>query len=559
MHQRTSIESKKRLLSAFNANFTLSKEDVATLTMSSEPVDDRFFTVLVQAKEMSKKCEVLLGFENQTVGRESMEQVSRHLNLAFQKLYRWVQRELKTLNLENPRIDASIRRALWVLAERPTLFQNCMDFFAEARDHTLSESFQTALTGSSTPDGGNFSVKPIDLAAHDPLRYVGDMLAWMHSAAVGEREALESLFVSDGDEIARGLQAGRGAEVWRLLEEDDEPAEFDPVAALNELVDRDMSGAARAFRQRVEQVMQNNEDSVLAHKLANLLGFYKDTFSRFLADGSVLLESLERLEDEAKRQFRSLLRDHVAALQAEPRQPPTDLTAPAFLQEALEELRPVLATYETSLAAVSKPSLEEEELVLAEAFDPVMALCENMAQATTPPLDSVFLVNCLQMAKTALSPFGFAAKRVDRLQINMGERVSILEDSQYLYFRMASGLDPLVQALGPLLETREEGKKVGQLPALQVPSLSQARATLDNFLPSALVDAMENLRELQDSKLARSITEKAAERFCADFEHIEQMLILADEVTEGRTHDTGTPRFRDLFPRTLAEIRVLLS
>ena len=36
--------------------------------------------------------------------------------------------------------------------------------------------------------------RPIELHAHDPLRYVGDMLAWVHQAIAAEHEFLESLF-----------------------------------------------------------------------------------------------------------------------------------------------------------------------------------------------------------------------------------------------------------------------------------------------------------------------------------------------------------------------------
>jgi conserved oligomeric Golgi complex subunit 6 len=35
---------------------------------------------------------------------------------------------------------------------------------------------------------------PIELHAHDPLRYVGDMLAWVRQSIAAEREFLESLF-----------------------------------------------------------------------------------------------------------------------------------------------------------------------------------------------------------------------------------------------------------------------------------------------------------------------------------------------------------------------------
>src|SRR6202012_1114650 len=175
-----------------------------------------FFKVLSRAKKIQVDCEILLGTENQRLGLEIMEQVSKSLNGAFQKLYRWVQREFKSLNLENPQISSSMRRALRVLAERPSLFQNCLQIFSESRESTLSDAFYTALTGTPSNGQGDPNLKPIELFAHDPLRYVGDMLAWTHSATVSEREALEVLFLSDGDEIAKGIQAGRDSEPWMM-------------------------------------------------------------------------------------------------------------------------------------------------------------------------------------------------------------------------------------------------------------------------------------------------------------------------------------------------------
>jgi hypothetical protein len=74
------------------------------------------------------------------------------------------------------------------------------------------------------------------------------------------------------------------------------------------------------------------------------------------------------------------------------------------------------------------------------------------------------------------------------------------------------------------------------------------------------MDAMENLKDLQSSKLARDITEEAAEKFCDDFEQVEEKLIAADEILEEVDDDgSASGPLRALFPRTSAEIRVLLS
>lgn len=563
MTQRRQIESKQQLLKAFNRHFLLSEQELTALTSTAEPVDEQFFAVLNKAKRVRKDCETLLGFENQALGLEIMEQISKNLNLAFQKLYRWIQREFKTLNLENPQMGSPIRRALRVLAERPSLFQSCLDLFVETREQVLSDTFFTALTGSSPSGLQDRSVKPIELAAHDPLRYVGDMLAWIHSAAVSEREALEIFFVSEGDEIAKGIEAGRENEIWYLVEnEQGEEAPFDPVKALNELVDRDMSGAARVLRQRLEQVIQTNEEVILAYKLANFLNFYRITFSKLLTPESVLVESLQGLEAEALRQFRSLMRDSVGNLQGELQQSPSSLEPPEFLHEAFEQLAAVMKTYETSLTSTDSREADFEP-ILAEALDPFMSGCEALARTLEHPSNSIFSINCSNTAITVLSMYDFTHRRATALREEVDNHAQKLVDSQHLFFRRESGLDTLFTSLEPFSEKKEDIRKMRPLEPFQPASLEIASRTLDNFLASALMDAMENLHQLQDSRLAREITEEGAKRFCTDFGRLEHMLMSADELAEleGNQHDADAELqgLRTAFPRTADEIRVLLS
>ena len=590
MTQRRNVETKQQLLRAFRERFVLTEDETASLTFAAEPVDDAFFAALAKAKRVRKDCEILLGFENQALGLDVMEQTSKHLNLAFQKLYRWVQKEFKTLNLENPQINASVRRALRVLAERPSLFQNCLDFFADAREQILSDSFYLALTGTAASGAKDHAVKPIELAAHDPLRYVGDMLAWTHSAAVSEREALEVLFVSDGNEIARGMQEGRENEPWQqlMLADDDEnggdggepPLEFDALKALSDLVDRDVSGAARILRQRVEQVIQTNEDTILAYRLANLLNFYRVTFAKLLGAQSVLLEAIANLEAEALRQFRALMRDYIATLQGEFQHAPADLGPPDFLQDALKQLSAIMATYETSLSsATSAPGADREDdfqPVMAESFDPFITGCEHMAKslarpAAPVPADAVFLINCLLAAAAVIEPFDFGRRRAARLRSQIAEHAARLADAQYAFFREESGLDGLFAALAPLLppdsstestDAPPVAERMRALEPLRPEALAAAAQALDDFLPSAVMDAMENVQHVQDAALARAVTEEAAARFCADFARIEELLVRADEQDgegDGAAVDAAPPAFRSLFPRTTGEIRVLLS
>lgn len=59
---------------------------------------------------------------------------------------------------------------------------------------TRSSSILTLFLDALTRGGPTGLPRPIELHAHDPTRYIGDMLAWIHQAMAGEREFLESFF-----------------------------------------------------------------------------------------------------------------------------------------------------------------------------------------------------------------------------------------------------------------------------------------------------------------------------------------------------------------------------
>ncbi|POS84197.1 hypothetical protein EPUL_002956, partial [Erysiphe pulchra] len=558
--EKDQVEAKEQLVKAFNAHFILSDDEISILSSTAISVNDEFFIVFYRAKKIQKDCEILLGTENQRLGLEITEQVSSSLNSAFQKLFRWIQLEFKYLNLENPQITSSIRRALRVLAERPSLFQRSLDYFSETRDSTLSDSFYSALSGSSLIGEHRLSViKPIELTAHDPLRYIGDMLAWIHSATVSEKEALEVLFVSDGAEIAKGIKAGRKSELWSQLPEDeDETFDFDGIRALNKLVDHDFNGVTRVLRQRVGQLIQSHEESITAYKIVNLLNFYHVTFSKLLDEDASLVKSLFNLEESAYKQFRMLMKDQVANLQQDTQIVPDSLGPPEFLYDSFKQLTAIMKTYETSLATVNNREADFKP-ILDDAFEPFMSKCEEMAIDLVIPNSSIFLINCLVTATKALSPYDFVKQRLSLIQKNIDLHAARLVDHQYSYIQEKSGLRPIFQALASLTNSEQDLRVIRSLEPFQLDSLQKASDTLDKFLPSALIDVIQNLKNLKDPSFARIITEEAVEKFCVNFEQIEQKIVAADQIWKQDEDQIKSVSLRTIFPRTSGELRVLLS
>ncbi|KAJ5379981.1 Conserved oligomeric Golgi complex subunit 6 [Penicillium cataractarum] len=618
MDQKKGTETKQRLLDAFSKHFLVPEEDLMALTAAEEPIDDRFFEVLARVKQVHHDCELLLGGENQRLGLEVMELSSRHLNTAYQKLYRWIQKEFQSLNLEDPRISSSIRRALRVLAEKPSLFHSCLDFFAEARDYVLSDSFHYALTdaisgATGAGAGGDRTVKPIEFSAHDPLRYVGDMLAWVHSTTVSEREALEALFVADGEELARGIQAGLSSEPWSRIDEEEEVT-FDGRKALSDLVNRDLTGVSRSLRQRVELVIQGHDDPVTCYKVVNLLSFYRTTFAKLVGPQSNLVDLMQILEKFTFGHFETLMRDQSSALSTDQvaLAPPDDLSPPEFLLDALESLLSLMKSYEASVGVEDPSDTDNENSftpVLRAAFDPFLTLARSSSdELKDTTAQTIYRTNILLAARATVQPFSFAsATHIAPLSTALSTLRTNLLDIQHQFLLETSGLQTLLEALEPFSKTAKDEETVEQsekpdhqkpqladlasLAAFQPESLVASSQQLDDFLPSALMDATDNLKRVQSASLVQSVTEDAVEAFCRDFEFVEGMIIAADEargmtqvslgtggsvisgrsgrssrrpgVAEDRDEDEDEKEdqwsLRSLFPRTTGEIRVLLS
>lgn len=114
---------------------------------------------------------------------------------------------------------------------RPSLtVSDICQILTSTRQSSALNAFLEALTRG----GPNGLPRPIEIHAHDPTRYVGDMLAWVHQATASEHEFLSSLF--DLKEHKRMIGSKRGQE-----KEEDE-------TLVAEILDKDLEGLGRPLK-----------------------------------------------------------------------------------------------------------------------------------------------------------------------------------------------------------------------------------------------------------------------------------------------------------------------
>lgn len=178
------------------------------------------------------------------------------------------------------------------------------------RHNALFRRFISALTRGG-PGG---MPRPIEVHAHDPLRYVGDMLGWLHQvwqsvsfacllllwgfclifyfiycgnclfaaflqALASERELV--LVLLDPDAVTDSGSTAGGFS--NSLEKNSGKAEAD----LKFVLDRIFEGVCRPFKVRVEQVLQSQPSLIIAYKLSNTLDFYSYTVSWSISSWSM--------------------------------------------------------------------------------------------------------------------------------------------------------------------------------------------------------------------------------------------------------------------------------
>jgi hypothetical protein len=109
-----------------------------------------------------------------------------------------------------------------------------LDAFSEMRRKVVLQDFMEALT----PTENVFSARAIEIQAHDPLRYLGDILAWTHQAVASEKEILTLIFGVAAKSQQSRLEPGN--ERW--LEEGT------VLSALDDLIEKDLEGTCRPIR-----------------------------------------------------------------------------------------------------------------------------------------------------------------------------------------------------------------------------------------------------------------------------------------------------------------------
>ncbi|KAK4728161.1 hypothetical protein R3W88_021149 [Solanum pinnatisectum] len=357
---------RQEIVSCFLRDYQLSPEEINALR--EEDLDENFFKALAHVQEIHANCKVLLRTHHQRAGLELMDMMAMYQEGAYERLCRWVQTECRRLgDVDNPEVGELLRTAVRCLKERPVLFKYCAEEVANMRHNALFRRFISALTRGG-PGG---LPRPIEVHAHDPLRYVGDMLGWLHQALASERELVLALLDPDASDTRPTSH-----NYSKRVDSESEKSESD----LTFVLDRIFEGVCRPFKVRVEQVLHSQPNLIISYKLSNTLEFYFYTISDLLGIETSLCNTLLVLKEAAQKTFFDILKGRGEKLLRYPPLVAVDLSPPPALREGVSVLLEIIQTHDSMMfpASGKKPDFDP---VISALLDPIIQMCEQAAEA----------------------------------------------------------------------------------------------------------------------------------------------------------------------------------
>ncbi|XP_010478593.1 PREDICTED: conserved oligomeric Golgi complex subunit 6 isoform X2 [Camelina sativa] len=355
---------RQEIVNCFLRDYQLSNEEIKALR--EDELNENFFQALSHVQEIHSNCKLLLRTHHQRAGLELMDMMAVYQEGAYERLCRWVQAECRKLgDTDNPEVSELLRTAVRCLKERPVLFKYCAEEVGNLRHNALFRRFISALTRGG-PGG---MPRPIEVHAHDPLRYVGDMLGWLHQALASERELVHALF--DIDAADHKSTANNTSENDAL-----KAAESNFTFVL----DRIFEGVCRPFKVRVEQVLQSQPSLIISYKLTNTLEFYSYTISDLLGRDTALCNTIGMVKDAAQKTFFDILKTRGEKLLRYPPPVAVDLSPPPAVREGVSLTLEIIENYNSMMVSASgeKPAFDP---VLSALLDPIIKMCEQAAEA----------------------------------------------------------------------------------------------------------------------------------------------------------------------------------
>ncbi|SCW01969.1 LAFE_0E11254g1_1 [Lachancea fermentati] len=541
--QMNILKTKKQVLTYIRDKFTLTQvEDNA---LKNAEVDDFFYEVVNKIMRIKESATFLLALPNPQAGTTLLNQVNDYLEIASKRIYNYAVDFLYDLQSMSKafgeRAFESNDKQLIMFQKSLVYLSNDLQYFNEFLKKVVSIRSQRNLDDflSQFDVDNTKNSRPIILSAHDPVRYLGDVLAYVHSLIVNEAEFVKSMFTFKNLDLQDTPST--------VLQENSEFLDGLDIRILNEI----FGPLENSIRIRLEQIIRFEDNPLLNFDIAELLKLYHMMFTKYgiLEEGS-LIKNLEDLISistaKIVKGFTSYLENVNTSVKVG-----SDLLPPEWLSEYMSRLCEFLTKYEKNGLREGSDNIVNDNFLTNTLLDPMDNILKKQLQLSFPNAKKdpsmktsllIAEINCFDVVKSRLLPFHstiFADDQTkfayDKIATQLNSSIKQLIDFENVALLEKTGLSlysNLLNMIFPVDSIQDELDFDMYLSLVENPLMSLDKISsnvhekLNDYLSIALTDVQDNLlSQLISPRIADDVSSECFQNLSKFYLAFRQILL----------------------------------
>lgn len=499
------IGLKKNLLISFNEKFTLNEYE--EFVLNSGDLNNEFFTTLARAERINENCSILLSLDNPQLGLKIIAKSNQMINRSIDRIVSYTNKTLGNMySLSSKSRLATLHQCFKYLQNKLNYFNSIVNTFSESRSKVLVDEFNRQVQGDFEVNGQGRSSsissdsRPIYMSAHDPVRFVGDLLAYVHSVSVNESETITSIFTMG----------------------DDNDKEFENI--IQDVTDKILQSLSRPIKARVEQIVSTETKLSTLVQIFNLVELYNIMFTKQLGKAGNIVETVKQLIKVCQGRIFMIISNRLATIKNKNLTKldlNLDLQPPEWIIEFYSDILPIVDQITTETILNLSPE-ENEKFLNLIVNEPIQVFNEHVDHNKVFSEKKDVLIiksNFLDLILSKTIPVSLLSEKV--LEVNemidkLTEEITQLELNNMLgqcglydYFNIINMICPFsddffeVSIYEPIKENKLYTKD----------SFVQVDEKVQEFFPSAMIEMQQSLLKLNSPIVVNQIIDNSFMQF----------------------------------------------
>lgn len=506
-NSKMTINLKKSLLVSFRERFTLNEYD--DFILHSNEFNADFFVALSKAEAINDRCLILLALDNPELGHKVMAKNNELINRATDKVLTFCNRSLSNLYLLNNRSRVELLHlCLRYLKSKPEQLDAVIDSFVNSRSTALVEEFNLQASGHGADESSQSlsDSRPVFYSSHDPVRFIADLLAYVHSLVVNESETVENLFGNS--------------------------PEFSSTA--NVMVSRILSSLARPIKSQIDQLISVETKLPVVYQMFSHLDLYRIMFQKLSNADKVknaINETIKVAQDKiitvVTSRLATIRNSNLAQIDLS-----SDLQPPEWIIDFYGDLLPILDTMAYT-TVFNLPQEEHEKFLKLIVDEPIDIFYDHLSlisKAFGKRDTLIFKLNFLDLVLTKIMPLSILSDKVLNISHSISDYSTELKEVQLQsllvncqlndFYNIVNMICPIdMQLLDPTVYLVITENKLFTKEVLRDTNL-----IIQLALPSALIDFQLGLMKLNSPIIVTDILTASSIQFTSFYKLFSEII-----------------------------------